>query len=132
MVNRPPDWVAEAACATSAVPASAWYSEQLGAREQAVMVCLSCPVQSECLDDALDRQERWGIWGGFDATERRKLLGFSTWPRNFRGADHGTAARYRAELRAGVTPCEPCSAASRLYHRESKRSRRRRRAMAAA
>lgn len=131
MVNRPPDWVAGAACATSGVEPPAWYAKKnTPAREAAVMVCLSCPVRYECLEDALDRQERWGIWGGFDETERRNLLGFRSWPRRFRPAEHGTAARYRAELRAGVTPCEPCATAHRVYHRESKR--RRRRAMAAA
>jgi WhiB family transcriptional regulator, redox-sensing transcriptional regulator len=27
-------------------------------------LCRHCPVQPACLDDALQRRELWGIWGG--------------------------------------------------------------------
>lgn len=44
------------------------------AREaEAVAVCARCPVIGECLDEALERDERWGIWGGVTERERRLL-----------------------------------------------------------
>ncbi|MEV2222695.1 WhiB family transcriptional regulator [Nocardia vinacea] len=40
----------------------------------AVAVCQRCPVRSECLKYALDRNIADGIWGGKTPTERRQLL----------------------------------------------------------
>jgi WhiB family transcriptional regulator, redox-sensing transcriptional regulator len=37
-------------------------------------VCLACPVRTECLAYALDRDERFGVWGGTSPRERRALL----------------------------------------------------------
>ena len=43
------------------------------AREaQALAVCASCSFIGACLDEALERNERWGIWGG--VTERQRRL----------------------------------------------------------
>lgn len=39
----------------------------------AVAVCRRCPVQSECLAEALDQREEFGIWGGMTEQERRAL-----------------------------------------------------------
>lgn len=36
-------------------------------------VCRACPVRQECLDDALDRGEEFGVWGGLSSQERRRL-----------------------------------------------------------
>ena len=36
-------------------------------------VCAGCEVQAECLQDALDRGERFGVWGGLSERERRVL-----------------------------------------------------------
>jgi len=36
-------------------------------------VCAGCEVRAECLQEALDRGERFGIWGGLTARERRAL-----------------------------------------------------------
>ncbi|MBB6118806.1 WhiB family transcriptional regulator [Nocardiopsis algeriensis] len=32
--------------------------------EAAKAVCVACPVREQCLADALDRKEPWGVWGG--------------------------------------------------------------------
>ena len=32
--------------------------------ELAKALCRTCPLRSECLAGALDRQEPWGVWGG--------------------------------------------------------------------
>lgn len=35
--------------------------------------CMRCEVRTECLNWALDRHERFGIWGGLTEHERRRL-----------------------------------------------------------
>lgn len=41
--------------------------------EQAKSVCASCAVRPECLEHALTTDERYGIWGGMDPSERARL-----------------------------------------------------------
>ena len=36
-------------------------------------MCLSCDVRGDCLEYALQNDERFGIWGGLSERERRKL-----------------------------------------------------------
>lgn len=36
-------------------------------------ICARCPVREQCLAYALDADERFGIWGGLDENERRRL-----------------------------------------------------------
>lgn len=44
------------------------------AREaQALAVCASCSFIGECHDEAIERNERWGIWGGLTERERRLM-----------------------------------------------------------
>lgn len=37
---------------------------------QSKAVCAQCPVRVECLDYALSRPEKYGIWGGLNEEER--------------------------------------------------------------
>ena len=37
-------------------------------------VCMSCPVRTECLAEALDKRINFGVWGGMTERERRALL----------------------------------------------------------
>lgn len=41
--------------------------------EEAKSFCESCPVRLECLAEALNNNEKYGIWGGMDAWERGQL-----------------------------------------------------------
>lgn len=43
-------------------------------QHQAKALCLSCPVRTECLADALDNHVEFGVWGGMTERERRALL----------------------------------------------------------
>ena len=44
------------------------------AREQrAKAVCAGCTVREQCLEQALDQGERYGIWGGLTDGERSHL-----------------------------------------------------------
>jgi WhiB family redox-sensing transcriptional regulator len=42
-------------------------------------MCAACEVKAECLEFALIRGERFGIWGGLSERERRKIRGQRTW-----------------------------------------------------
>ncbi|MEB3023458.1 WhiB family transcriptional regulator [Mycolicibacter sp. MYC098] len=50
-----------------------FFPEKGGATSAAKRICKSCPVKRECLQHALDHDERFGIWGGLSERERRKL-----------------------------------------------------------
>lgn len=43
------------------------------AREQAIAICNSCRHRIECLEDALENHEPWGIWGGLTHNDRKRL-----------------------------------------------------------
>lgn len=46
-----------------------------GAEQRKVRImCLSCPVRTECLAEALDNRIEFGVWGGMTERERRALL----------------------------------------------------------
>jgi WhiB family transcriptional regulator, redox-sensing transcriptional regulator len=46
-----------------------------GARALAAKsVCAGCVVRIECREHALESDERFGIWGGLSAGQRRQLL----------------------------------------------------------
>jgi hypothetical protein len=40
------------------------------ATQTAKALCKTCPIVSECLTFALERNERFGVWGGLSAAER--------------------------------------------------------------
>ncbi|MFD5398582.1 WhiB family transcriptional regulator [Streptomyces sp. NPDC127097] len=46
--------------------------------EEAKAVCRRCPLMESCLQGALERNERFGVWGGTDQDERRALKRRST------------------------------------------------------
>lgn len=41
-----------------------WFAESPAAVEEAKAMCGPCPVRQLCLDEAVARQEPWGVWGG--------------------------------------------------------------------
>lgn len=46
-----------------------------GAEQRKVRImCLNCPVRTECLAEALDNRIEFGVWGGMTERERRALL----------------------------------------------------------
>jgi len=40
----------------------------------AKQVCAQCGVRSACLDYALQRREKVGVWGGHTERERRRII----------------------------------------------------------
>ena len=41
-----------------------WFAESPVDLERAKTLCAGCPVRRQCLAEALDRAEPWGVWGG--------------------------------------------------------------------
>lgn len=66
-----PEWVADALC--SQTDPESFFPEKGGSTREAKRVCRTCTVAAECLDWALDNDERFGIWGGLSERERRAL-----------------------------------------------------------
>jgi WhiB family transcriptional regulator, redox-sensing transcriptional regulator len=65
-------WQQDAAC-RDAEP-DLFFSTAESDREEAMQLCASCPVRLECLEHALASRESYGIWGGTDEQERKRLL----------------------------------------------------------
>lgn len=65
-------WKDKAACKDVGVELFFSYDD-LDQRE-ALEYCNNCDVREECLLYALDRNERYGIWGGMGERERRSIL----------------------------------------------------------
>jgi WhiB family redox-sensing transcriptional regulator len=64
-------WQADSLCAQT--DPEAFFPEKGGSTREAKRICSSCEVRSDCLEYALQNDERFGIWGGLSERERRKL-----------------------------------------------------------
>ena len=75
----PAAWRDQAACVGDM--ATAFYpplgpekrSVKTAREERAKAVCAACPVRPQCLDQAIESGERYGIWGGMTDSERSRL-----------------------------------------------------------
>ncbi len=65
------DWQSRAAC--DGTDPEAFYPGKGGSTRPAKNLCRGCEVRAECLEYALERDERYGIWGGMTRNDRRKL-----------------------------------------------------------
>lgn len=68
-------WMLQAKC-LDADP-EAFFPEKGGSTREAKRICAACPVRNDCLDHALEADERFGIWGGLSERERRRAKRFS-------------------------------------------------------
>lgn len=66
-----PPWVDQALCAQT--DPDSFFPEKGGSTREAKSVCTNCIVAAECLDYAIDNDERFGIWGGLSERERRRI-----------------------------------------------------------
>jgi WhiB family redox-sensing transcriptional regulator len=64
-------WQERSLCAQT--DPEAFFPEKGGSTREAKKVCVGCEVRVECLEYALGKDERFGIWGGLSERERRKL-----------------------------------------------------------
>lgn len=65
------EWQEQALCAQT--DPEAFFPEKGGSTREAKRICQACPVRDECLEFALEHDERFGIWGGLSERERRRL-----------------------------------------------------------
>ena len=70
-LNQDDEWVKDAVCAET--DPDAFFPEKGGSTREAKKVCEQCDVRAQCLESALENDERFGIWGGLSERERRKL-----------------------------------------------------------
>ncbi len=69
--DSPLAWQVDALCAQT--DPEAFFPEKGGSTRDAKRICTSCEVKGECLEYALQNDERFGIWGGLSERERRRL-----------------------------------------------------------
>jgi len=55
------------------MPPDLFFTDSPSREKRAVAVCARCPVRDECLDDAVDRDDRHGIRGGMTPAGRKAL-----------------------------------------------------------
>ena len=73
----PPDdpagltWRDQALCAQT--DPESFFPEKGGSTRDPKRVCRACAARPECLEYALEHDERFGIWGGLSERERRRL-----------------------------------------------------------
>lgn len=77
---RSPHWWEDASCRTENAemffpPMRAPRHEKRAAERRAKKLCFGCPVRAECLEAAVQADERHGIWGGLTSRERRRMFG---------------------------------------------------------
>jgi WhiB family transcriptional regulator, redox-sensing transcriptional regulator len=63
-------WWERALCAE--VDTELFFPEKGNSSLAAKKVCFACEVRGACLDDALARGERHGVWGGLSYQQRRR------------------------------------------------------------
>lgn len=65
-------WRERAAC--RGVDPDIFYPVSEEDAEEAKAICRSCAVREACLEYALSRRERDGVWGGATERDRRRIL----------------------------------------------------------
>jgi WhiB family transcriptional regulator, redox-sensing transcriptional regulator len=71
-LSIPGAWHEDAAC-QDADPNLFFSSDEMSQRA-AMTMCSTCPVRRECLQHAIRAGETYGIWGGTDEAERKRLV----------------------------------------------------------
>jgi WhiB family redox-sensing transcriptional regulator len=89
---RPTHWAKTAVCKTGEADPDTWFPDPTDRAgiAYAKTLCKRCPVLIQCRTDALNRPERFGVWGGLDEDERAAVL------RRQRAAARAEAARQQA------------------------------------
>ncbi|MFD1832434.1 WhiB family transcriptional regulator [Streptomyces desertarenae] len=96
--NDPPT-ANHAACTTPGVDPDLWFSDHPTDRTRAKRLCAGCPLLDPCRAYGLDTDQLWGVWGGLDRADRRRIL---------RGVVCGTETALKIHRRYGerCTVCE--------------------------
>ena len=121
-------WCQEAACREYPVGRDwdPWHPDKGvgGTIAEAKAVCAQCPVSMQCLGDAIDKGDWYGIRGGLTEGERRQLVrGDLRDPDECTVPDTGTHAGYKQHQALGEKACRACKRANASYHRSLQRRR---------
>lgn len=65
-------WRQRGAC--TGLDPTIFFPDSEEAAEEAKSICEECSVRLHCLEHALARRERDGIWGGATEKERRRII----------------------------------------------------------
>lgn len=65
-------WKAGALCAQT--DPTIFFPEPGESTRYAKQTCMACPVRRNCLNYALDTSQMFGVWGGVDEKELRRLV----------------------------------------------------------
>lgn len=77
-----PEWHGKASCRDPWHDPDDWFSVEGEVIERAIAVCRKCPVQYECLKDALEVNEPWGIRGAKTKNQRSRILKRLGWEKH--------------------------------------------------
>lgn len=64
-------WAVYAACKNETT--MSFFPQNRAEEQAALAICEICPVKDDCLEHALETNERFGVWGGTTERQRRKL-----------------------------------------------------------
>jgi WhiB family transcriptional regulator, redox-sensing transcriptional regulator len=70
--DLPGDWRADAACRE--MDLDVFFAVDEVRQREAIAVCETCPVRSECLEHAIVTREQYGVWGGVREQDRKRLV----------------------------------------------------------
>jgi hypothetical protein len=91
-----------------------FFSEVPANIKKAKEICEDCPIKRDCLIEALENKEAWGVWAGLEYDELRVVavsLGYE--PPSRKVVEHGTErgwAWHRRQKKKDATHefCQPC------------------------
>lgn len=98
-----------------------WVSDTAAFRHEAMKLCRDCPIIAECLAGAIERREKFAVFGGRDfshATTRPKLPTPPPKP-----IAHGTLGGYEMHRRRRVPTCDACRKANAIARAAAKARR---------
>ncbi len=72
LIPKRESWMADAICAQT--DPEEFFPDKGGSTAAAKRTCLGCSARAECLQYAIENNERWGVWGGKSERERSKLM----------------------------------------------------------
>lgn len=76
IVDDRPAWWRHAAC--NGVDPDLFFPEIGGNATYAQKICATCVARPACLQYAIDNGEKYGVWGGTTARERRLMRGLTS------------------------------------------------------
>lgn len=76
MINDSPEWHEDAECAkpVNRIYIKNFFANKPSQQRAALKLCEACPVRKECLQDALEEKQTWGVWGGLTYKKLRRTL----------------------------------------------------------